>query len=233
MQDWAVGGRRPAIRSGPASPIADPPIAKLSFMCVLGARTEHYRWKKEFPTMYTRRIAGFVFVVLLSITAAAGTVHAQRSPAAVKIFKSALFSYTLSYPATWHASKSPQLDILVTAPDNLATIGGKGVNGGVTVAALRQAVVGTISQLGVPSAKILRTTRVIHGVTFQVVQTTLLNVRGVKQTAIVLGASQHQRTYLFFGIVGLSKPSAHLKNSHAKEELAQVQAALSGITIAR
>jgi hypothetical protein len=184
--------------------------------------------------MYTRRMVGLVFVALLSIAAAgAGTVRAQQARYSVKIYKSALFSYTLSYPATWHTAKSPQLDVLVTAPDKLATIGGKGVKGGVAVAALRQAVLSTISHLGASSTKIVGTTRLIHGVTFQQAQTTLVYPNGVKQTAIVLGASQHQRTYLFFGLVGLGQPSAHLKNSHAKEELAQIQTSLAGITIAQ
>jgi hypothetical protein len=51
--------------------------------------------------------------------------------------------------------------------------------------------------------------------------------------AMTLGTSQHQRTYLFFGIVGLGQPATHLQAPHAREELGQIQASFASITIAR
>jgi len=184
--------------------------------------------------MFPRRGIGLVLSVLLGAAGLVpGAASAQRSGTALKVFTDAQLGYSLSYPATWRRSPSSNLDVLLQAPDTLATIGGKGIAQGVSAAGLRQALDDTIKLMGVPVAKIARTTRVIHGVTFQIDQTASGKVRGVKEAAMAIGASRHQRTYLFFGIVALEKPAVHARAPYAREELAQIQASFASITIAR
>jgi hypothetical protein len=72
---------------------------------------------------------------------------------------------------------------------------------------------------------------VIHGATFQVAQTTALMFNDEKEQAIVLAASRHQRTYLFFGIVALGHKGASRPPAHVKDELGQMQASVNSITI--
>ncbi len=183
--------------------------------------------------MFSRRIASLVMLALLGITSAApGVAAAQRSQSALKMFTSARFGYTLSYPASWRTLPSANLDIMLEAPDTYARVAGKGIEAGLSTAALRQAVDSTIGQMGTPATKILRATRVIHGVPFQVAQATVLIV-GVKEQVVLLAASRHQRTYLFFGIVALAKQPNRPQPSHINEELEQLKASLSSITIAQ
>jgi hypothetical protein len=55
-----------------------------------------------------------------------------------------------------------------------------------------------------------------------------------RRAALVLvAASRHQRTYLFFGLVGLGVPAAHLVNPRAQQEVGQIQASFASITISQ
>ncbi|MGH2411841.1 MAG: hypothetical protein ACRDGS_15990 [Chloroflexota bacterium] len=184
--------------------------------------------------MFPRRGISLVLSVLLGAAGLVpGAASAQRSGTALKVFTNAPLGYSLSYPATWRRLPSTNLDVSLQAPDARATLGGKGINGGASSTVLRQALDNTIELMGASVGKIVRTTRVIHGVRFQEDQTTSANVHGVKEAAMVIGASQHQRTYLFFGIVALEKPAAHVRLRNAQGELTQIQASLDSITIAR
>jgi hypothetical protein len=149
---------------------------------------------------------------------------------ATKVFTDTHFGYTLSYPASWRVVPSTDLGILVVAPDSAARLSATGIDAGLSVAELRKVVDVTIGALS-KKAKILHTTRVIRGVTFQMGQTTATVLRGVQEMAIVLAASRHQRTYLFFGLVGLGVPAAHQVNPRAQQEIGQIQASFASITI--
>jgi hypothetical protein len=179
------------------------------------------------------RVSGLIFSLLVAAVAGLGPgpASAHRSAASLAVFKNAHLGYAISYPASWKKSASSQLDVLVTSPDTFATIGGKGIQGGLGTADLRKAVDSTIDGLGSSATAINHTTEVIHHVTFQVGDTTR-TIGGISERAIVLAASVHQRTYLFFGIVVLGKPAAHIKAPNAKQELTQVQASFARITIA-
>jgi len=184
--------------------------------------------------MFPRRGISLVLSVLLGVVGLVpGAASAQRSGTALKVFTNPQLGYSLTYPATWRQLPSTSLDVSLQAPDARATLGAKGINGGVSPAGLRQALDSTIKLMGASVGKIARTTRVIHGVSFQEDQTTTAIVHGVKEAAIVIGASQHQRTYLFFGIVALEKPAAHSRAQNAQVEMAQIHASLDSITIAR
>jgi hypothetical protein len=187
---------------------------------------------KERTTMFVRCLSSLVVIVLVGIAGTAtGTAAAQPAPAAMKVFANAQFGYTLSYPATWRRVSSTNLDILLQAPDAYAMVAGKAVQGAVTAAALRRIVDDTISQTGAPATKIARSSRLIHGVTFQVAQSSALVVSGAREQAIVLAASLHQRTYLFFGIVTIGHQGTSRPPTHVKDELVQVQASVNSITI--
>ena len=182
---------------------------------------------------FSRRMAGLFVLALLDVAVLApGAVQAHRSSSALKVFSDTHFGYRLTYPATWSRSPSTNLDVLLLAPDSDARLGGKGIDAGLSASDVRKTVDSTISQLSGPTTAILRTTRVIHGVTFQMARATF-TVNGVSELAMTLGASRHQRTYLFFGIVGLAKPAAHLQAPHGQEELGQLQASFASITLAR
>jgi hypothetical protein len=183
--------------------------------------------------MFMRRRAALVLLAFLGLASVApAAAQAQRSDAAIKVFTNTHFGYTLSYPAAWRPVPSTNLDILAEAPDSAARVSGKGINGALSTPQLRQVVDVTIGALST-KATILHTARVIHGVPFQVGQTTITTQQGVKELAMVLAASRHQRTFLFFGLVGLAVPAAHMVNPRAQQETGQIQASFASITISR
>lgn len=183
---------------------------------------------------FPRRLAGLAVVALLGVgILAPGAAAAQGSASALKVFNSPRFGYMLSYPATWHRATSANLDLLLLAPDSGARLGGLGMAAAVSTADLRQLADTTINQLSSSTTKvshIAHSTRVIHGVPFQVDQATI-SVSGVTEQAMTLGASVHKRTFLFFGIVAVAVPSLHAQAPHGKEELSQLQAAFASIII--
>jgi hypothetical protein len=184
---------------------------------------------------FPRRIAALILLALLGAALTPGAAQAQRSSAALKVFTNARFHYSWSYPATWRQSPSTGMDVLLLAPDTGARLSSLGINAGLSTSGVRQFIGGTISQMGsskIKLSRIIRTTRVIHGVPFQMEQATI-TVEGVTEQAMALGASLHHHTYLFLGIVGLAMPAAHLQAPHGQEELAQIQASFASITVAR
>ncbi|HWE60878.1 MAG TPA: hypothetical protein VHB98_04135 [Chloroflexota bacterium] len=163
--------------------------------------------------------------IALGSAGCVGSWQAAAHPlAAHKTYTNAKFGYAVNYPTNWKRSTLSGIQFAAFAPDHNAFITANAVPGTLTVAQIKTAQKGALTNLGTLQGTISYGPRSIHGVTFQLAEALVKNKAGSLLDAVLIDTVRHGSLYVFnAGVVQ--------KLSLTNKETTAVLNSLNSITI--